>query len=79
MLERVILFGGLRTRGDELDEPTTVVLIPRREYFVRKEDSELTRRTNNIKDATEGEATRRGRTMGERNCNYLPGVQTRQY
>ena len=58
MLERVILFGGLRSRGEELDEPRTVVVIPRQEYFVRKPDNELTGRETRKKDATKGKSSR---------------------
>ena len=42
MRHRIFLVGNLRCRGEEHDEPKYVFLIPRREYFVRKEDNELT-------------------------------------
>ena len=42
MRHRIFLVGNLRCRGEEHDEPKHVFLIPRREYFVRKEDNELT-------------------------------------
>ena len=58
MLERVILFGNLRTRGDELDEPRRVVLIPRREYFVRKPDNELTEKKADSENATKSKSGR---------------------
>ena len=76
---RVILFGFLRVRGEELDEPRKVVLIPRREYFIRKEDNELTNIPQLDDHASETTNLGRGRTMGERDILHIPRIQNRQY